>query len=64
MSKSVECKCTSNFTCGYCLHNAKPWHFTLSDGSAIYSAPIIVDNCMDSTESAHATEVSLERGFC
>ena len=32
---SIECQCESNFTCGYCLRNAKPWHFTLSDGSAI-----------------------------
>jgi hypothetical protein len=25
---SIECKCTYNFTCGYCLRNAPPWHFT------------------------------------
>lgn len=24
MAKSVECRCTYNFTCGYCLRNAKP----------------------------------------
>lgn len=36
MARSAECKCERNFTCGYCLRNAKPWFFTLSDGSAIY----------------------------
>lgn len=30
MAKSIECKCTYNFTCGYCLKNAKPWHWTAS----------------------------------
>lgn len=24
----AECRCESNFTCGYCLWNAKPYHFT------------------------------------
>lgn len=33
---SADCTCIPNrFTCGYCLRNAKPWHYTLSDGSAI-----------------------------
>ena len=27
---SAECECTYNFTCGYCLRNAPPWHFTPS----------------------------------
>lgn len=35
-----RCKCESNFTCGYCLRNAKPWHYTLSDGSAIIPPPV------------------------
>lgn len=26
--KSAECRCTNNFTCAYCLKNAKPGHFT------------------------------------
>jgi hypothetical protein len=26
--RSVECECTSNFTCGYCLRNAPPYLFT------------------------------------
>jgi hypothetical protein len=38
-ARSVECRCTNNFTCGYCLRNAKPWHYTLSDGSAIIPPP-------------------------
>jgi hypothetical protein len=38
-AKSIECKCTDDFTCGYCLRNAKPWFYTLSDGSAIYDVP-------------------------
>lgn len=28
MARSIDCKCTYNFTCGYCLRNAKPWHWT------------------------------------
>jgi hypothetical protein len=28
MAISAECKCTHNFTCGYCCRNAKPWLFT------------------------------------
>lgn len=24
----IMCKCEHNFTCGECLRNAKPWHFT------------------------------------
>jgi hypothetical protein len=40
MARSVECKCEFNFTCGYCLRNAKPWFYTLSDGSAIYETPL------------------------
>jgi hypothetical protein len=39
MAKSAECKCESSFTCGYCLRNAKPWHYTLSNGSAIVGGP-------------------------
>lgn len=40
MARSAECSCESNRTCGYCCRNAKPWFFTLSDGSAIYSGPL------------------------
>jgi hypothetical protein len=25
---NIECKCEPNFTCGYCLRNAKPYFFT------------------------------------
>jgi hypothetical protein len=39
MAKSIDCKCEHNFTCGYCLRNAPPWFYTLSDGSAIYEIP-------------------------
>ena len=36
MARSEHCECVSGrFTCGYCLRNAKPWHYTLSNGSAI-----------------------------
>lgn len=28
MARSGECRCEQNFTCGYCLRNAKPWFFT------------------------------------
>lgn len=35
--RSAECRCDRSFTCGHCLANAKPYHFTPSDGSgAIY----------------------------
>jgi hypothetical protein len=27
---SIECECESNFTCGYCVKNAKPYFFTPS----------------------------------
>jgi len=39
-ARSIECKCDYNFTCGYCLRNAKPWCWTLSDGGGIYEIPI------------------------
>lgn len=39
MSRSVECRCEPRFTCGYCLRNAKPYFYTLSDGSRIYELP-------------------------
>lgn len=38
-AKNVECKCESNLTCGHCLRNAKPYHYTLGDGSCIYQLP-------------------------
>lgn len=28
MARSIECKCDSNLTCGYCLKNAKPYFHT------------------------------------
>jgi len=28
MARSIECKCDSRFTCGYCLRNAKPYPST------------------------------------
>ena len=34
---SAECKCESNFTCGYCLRNAKPWLFTPSSPRGYFS---------------------------
>ena len=40
MTRNIECKCDSRFTCGYCLRNIKPYHFTLSDGSAIYETRV------------------------
>jgi hypothetical protein len=35
MARSVECRCESRFTCGHCLRNAKPYHYTLSDGTRV-----------------------------
>jgi hypothetical protein len=46
VAKNVECKCDDNTTCGYCLRNMKPYHYTLSDGSAIIPPP--VDFCQPS----------------
>lgn len=40
MSRSAECECTYNFTCGYCLRNAKPWLFTCSTGLVIPAVPV------------------------
>lgn len=40
MARSAECKCERNFTCGYCLRNAKPWHFTCSSGAVIPAVPV------------------------
>jgi hypothetical protein len=40
MAKNTECKCTSSFTCGYCLRNAKPYFYTLEDGTRIYDIPV------------------------
>jgi hypothetical protein len=36
MARSIECRCESNFTCRYCLQNAKPWLFTPSKGHRFY----------------------------
>lgn len=36
-AKSAECRCESNFTCGHCLRNAKPWLFTPSGGGFYFS---------------------------
>lgn len=27
MAKNIDCRCEYNFTCCYCLSNAKPWLF-------------------------------------
>jgi len=40
MARSIECKCDPQFTCGHCLRNAKPWFYTLHDGSAIAEIPV------------------------
>lgn len=40
MSRSVECKCESNFTCGHCLRNAKPYFFTPSTCQEIIAREI------------------------
>ena len=29
-SPNAECECTHSFTCGYCLRNRKPYHWTPS----------------------------------
>lgn len=42
MARSIECKCDYNFTCGYCLRNAKPWVYTPSTSAYYFS------NCNDS----------------
>lgn len=34
-ARSSLCKCESNFTCGHCLADAKPWLFT-PDSSDFY----------------------------
>jgi hypothetical protein len=39
-ARNAECKCDPRFTCGYCLRNAPPYFFTLSDGSAIYESRV------------------------
>ena len=49
MSRSVECKCESNFTCGYCLRNAKPYFFTLASGERSYQLPAFL--CQPGTAS-------------
>jgi hypothetical protein len=38
-TRGVDCRCEGNFTCGHCLRNAKPWHYTLSNDSRIYQLP-------------------------
>lgn len=40
-SKPYECKCDNFFTCGYCLRNAKPYH---------YSFGVFSDNFPKNTE--------------
>jgi len=46
MARSIECRCEYNFTCGYCLRNAKPYFTTLSNGSAIYNETPFTDSIL------------------
>lgn len=27
-ARSADCRCKTSFTCGHCLRNMKPYHFT------------------------------------
>lgn len=40
MARSVYCECNERFTCRHCLANAKPYFYTLNDGSAIAVGPL------------------------
>lgn len=42
VKRNPECQCTYNFTCRYCLQNAKPYFFTLTNGTRIYELPAFV----------------------
>jgi len=53
------CECESNRTCGACLRAAPPWHYTLSDGSAIAMIPFQgrrVDNVESSQDTTKQEE--------
>lgn len=52
MARSIECRCEYNFTCGYCLRNAKPYHFTLNDGTRIYQLPAFISQPKGRSEEA------------
>src|SRR5690242_19604474 len=45
MARSSECQCTYNFTCGYCLRNMKPYHFTPSKHTHEYKPGKSLDVC-------------------
>ncbi len=59
MARSVECECTSNFTCGYCLRNAKPYFFTLESGARIYSVP--ADLCQPVADAEYNARLDAQR---
>ena len=50
MSPNIECRCDPQFTCGYCLRNAKPYFYTLSDGSTIYETTVRRSSALDKEE--------------
>jgi hypothetical protein len=49
---SSSCRCDPRFTCGYCLRNAKPLHYTLSSGVVLIPPP--VDLCHPSRRTSDA----------
>lgn len=61
MAKSIECKCESNFTCGYCLRNAKPWHFTCDNGTVIPAVPVDLQKPALNTYDVNARMLPIER---
>ena len=56
MARSIECRCDAHLTCAYCLRNAPPPFYTLSDGSAIYSGPLQGIPAKESTEQTEEPE--------
>ena len=54
MARSTDCTCDASFTCGHCCRNAKPWLFTPSDSSYLFSRGIDADNKMKSIKVTYA----------
>lgn len=42
-ARPAECECSDRYTCGACLSNAKPWHYTGESGTVYPRAPVDLD---------------------
>ncbi len=56
-ARPAECRCEANFTCGYCLRNAKPWLWT-DCNNAQRLARCLAKSPLDTMAAARAQSTS------